>query len=101
MLFRSPEYKADGELQFDAAVVPEVGQSKAPNSPVAGHANVLIFSDLDAGNTNCKNTERLGGFQAIGPLCQGLAKPINDLSRGCQMSDIVASVAIPAFQTQN
>ncbi|MCM1043615.1 MAG: phosphate acetyltransferase [Corallococcus sp.] len=96
----APQYNADGEWQFDAAIVPEVGQSKAPGSSVAGHANVLIFPDLDAGNTNYKNTERLGGFQAVGPLCQGLAKPINDLSRGCHMEDIVAAIAITALQTQ-
>ncbi len=97
----APEYNADGELQFDAAIVPEVAKSKAPNSTVAGHANVMIFPDLDTGNSNYKNTERLGGFQAVGPLCQGLAKPINDLSRGCGIEDIVAAVAITALQTQN
>ena len=95
----APQYNADGELQFDAAVVPEVGQSKAPGSTVAGHANVMIFPDLDAGNSNYKNTERLGGFMAIGPICQGLAKPINDLSRGCHTEDIVAAVAITVLQT--
>ncbi len=96
----APEYKADGELQFDAAIVPEVAMTKAPGSPVAGHANVMIFPDLDAGNSNYKNTERLGGFQAVGPLCQGFAKPINDLSRGCHKEDIVVAVAITALQTQ-
>lgn len=95
----APEYEADGELQFDAAIVPEVGKMKAPGSKVAGHANVLVFPDLDAGNTCYKMTERLGGFMAVGPLCQGFAKPINDLSRGCKWEDIYVACAVTALQT--
>ncbi len=94
-----PEYLADGELQFDAAIVPEVANIKAPNSKVAGHANVLVFPDLDSGNIAYKITERLAKAKAYGPVTQGLKKPVNDLSRGCNENDIVGVIAITSLQS--
>ena len=94
----APDLKLDGEFQFDAAVAPEVGKLKAPDSSVAGNANVFVFPNINAGNIGYKIAQRFGGYMALGPICQGFAKPINDLSRGCNVDDIIAVVAITALQ---
>lgn len=93
-----PELVVDGEMQMDAAIVPSVGEFKAPGSKVAGHANVLVFPSLEAGNIAYKTAQRFGGAEAVGPVLQGMAKPVNDLSRGCSIEDVVNTVAMVCCQ---
>lgn len=98
---QAPDLQLDGELQLDAAIVEKVAKLKAPNSKVAGHANVLIFPDLQAGNIGYKLVQRLAKAEAVGPICQGFNKPVNDLSRGCSSEDVVNVVAMTALQAIN
>ena len=96
---KAPDLALDGEFQFDAAIAPEVGELKAPGSSVAGHANTFIFPNINAGNIGYKIAARMGGWKAIGPICQGFAKPLNDLSRGCNVDEIIDTVAVTALQS--
>ena len=98
---KKPNLICDGEIQLDAAILPEIAERKAPNSLLKGKSNILIFPDLDAGNIGYKLTQRFGKAEAYGPLCQGISKAVNDLSRGCSSSDIAGVVAITAVQAQN
>jgi phosphate acetyltransferase len=95
---RNPDFKIDGELQLDAAIIEHVAKIKAPNSDVAGRANVLIFPDLDAGNIGYKLVQRFGDAEAYGPIAQGISKPVNDLSRGCSTNDVFGTIMITALQ---
>ena len=98
---KKPDLICDGEIQLAAAIIPEIAERKSPNSPLKGESNILIFPDLDAGNIGYKLTQRFGKAEAYGPLCQGISKAVNDLSRGCSSSDIAGVVAITAVQAQN
>lgn len=94
----APQFKIDGEMQADAAIIPAIGQKKAPGSEIAGQANVLVFPTLEVGNIAYKLVERMAGAQAVGPVLQGMAAPINDLSRGCSVDDIINMIAITSLQ---
>jgi phosphate acetyltransferase len=98
---KQPDLLIDGELQADAAIIPSIGERKAPGSKIAGKANILVFPDLQAANISYKLVERLSGAEAIGPISQGMRKPVNDLSRGCSAEDIVNVVAITVLQANS